>query len=189
MTFHGPNCDRLLTGRPWLKYRFALPSRSHRRLRCRGIAVRSNSYSRVAVVPRAGFSCGDRSATLWFDSDVPGGRIDASKGAATVNPAQKQKSGGVSLATLIHSSALSRVGSVISNWTHRRVFCCITVACNATRWPRQTSRTRSLVRSQALLFLTSWSGKKYLNGALRFRRPVPITPLISPTPDEAPNVT
>src|SRR5882757_7020235 len=96
-----PDSDRLLSGRPWLKLQSVLPSRAHRRLRCRGIALYFlDSYDRVAVVPPAGFSCGGKSAMLWFDascasrmpyrqarstlsSDAPGGRIDASKGVAT----------------------------------------------------------------------------------------------------------
>ena len=53
-----------------------------------------------------------------------------------------------SLASLTHSLTASRVGWVISNWTGRDVFYCITVAWGETGSPWPMSRTRILTKSQ-----------------------------------------
>lgn len=60
----------------------------------------------------------------------------------------KRKSSLLSPRCLIHIASVSRVCSVISNWTGRSVFCCITIVRAATRSPCITSRTRSFTRSQ-----------------------------------------
>ena len=48
----------------------------------------------------------------------------------------------------------SRVVSVISNCTGRCVFCCSTIARDATTRPWQTSRARSFAKSHALSLLS-----------------------------------
>jgi hypothetical protein len=65
-----------------------------------------------------------------------------------------RKSAGFNRDWVIHPITACRVGSVISNWTGRRVFCWSTSARVAMIWPWQTSRTRSCIKSQARSLLS-----------------------------------
>jgi hypothetical protein len=104
----------------------------------------------------SGASCAFHTRCRRVRRNVPSGargvRTAALKNEATRGCDPGKENLTVSARPLL--STLSRVCSVIPNCTGRCVFCCMTAARGATREPRQTSPTRSFVRSHARSLLS-----------------------------------
>ena len=129
--------------------RFARQSPVRRQPRHRGSARCSRSrYAPVATAPLEGFGSDGRSTSPW---SVASNACRSCARRDQLPPSTISRFGRSerSPASATQAPTVSRVCSVISNFTGRCAFCCITIARAQTRPPWTTSRTRSVTKSQS----------------------------------------